>query len=186
MFELQLATILSFIISLFVLYRLLIKKYDEHVGLLKDELEYKHNYKSKLEEIKLFYEEEKKILLNKVKFAEDEKTEVEIELNNVSQRIDEIQIELSKESSEKSNIQQISTRQQRYLLNKLNKAEKECNALARSNIELQNQYRELVQFIKDKHGQDALLNFHYGEDPVELIKHRRRYAIQQRYKSKDL
>lgn len=179
--ELQIASIISFIVSLFVLYRLLVKKYEAHLQLLTDELTYKQNYKGKLEEFKLFYQEELEILNKRLRNSESETIELSEQIAVVTTRINEITSELSKEATEKEKIKNISKRQQQYLQNNLRALEVYCSELEEENKTVKDQYKDLVTHIKKRHGIDALFEFHYDDNIYEQMKHRRKYNMQQKY-----
>ncbi|MEW6585924.1 MAG: hypothetical protein AB1442_09985 [Nitrospirota bacterium] len=181
MIELQFITLGTFVISLFVLYRVLIKKYEEHVNLLKDELSYKQNYREKLEEFKLFYQEELEILTKRLRNSESENSDLEDQIKLINIRIDEIKTELSRESDKKERVALIATRQQQYLHNNLRNLETQFEGLVEENEKIKKEYRELVKFIKERYGANALLDFHYGDNLYEQIKHRRQYNVMKKY-----
>lgn len=183
MIELQIASFVGFVLCTFFLYRLLVRNYERQVAILKDELLYKHNYKAQLEELKLFYQEQREMVNTRIASKEEENIELEMQLTDIGNNLDEITRELKSESVKSQRVTSISSRKNRFLENKLLTIENDFMHCNRELKESKQQYTSLVDFIKSKYGADALIEFHYGDNASEQVKHRRRHSLKAKYGS---
>lgn len=168
----ELVALISFVASLFVLYRLLIRNYEKQIHILKDELEYKKNYKYKLEEFKAFYEEELEILNRKLSSRIEERENLEKEKQDAKERINEIDKLLSQESAKRSKVEEIIERVHKKYKLKINSLKEDNSRLIKSLETSGEEYKGLVTYIKNKYGSDAVSEYHYGEDTTTQLKNR--------------
>lgn len=182
--KLELISLAAYVGSLFVLYRMLVKNYERQVNILKDEITFKHGYKSKLEEIKLFYEEEVKILQKKLSSSETNQKEIKREIEELEVNKAEIETELRKGIYERTRIEDILRRSQGKYKNQEQILRDENESLIEEVTMLKDQYRSLVQYAKDNFGEYSLLDFHYGDEPYKQLKSRRGKHEGIKYRSK--
>jgi predicted nucleic acid-binding Zn-ribbon protein len=163
----------GFIISLFVLYRLLVRNYEKQIDILKNELEYKQNYRYKLEEYKAFYEEDISILKRKLNDQGEKKEELEKAIERAESRIKEINVVLSSESTKRVRLESIAEHARQAFTRRIYDLKKDNINLLDQLNELQNEYRSLVEYIKEKHGDNCLMDFLYGDNTYAQLKLRR-------------
>lgn len=181
----ELFTLIGYIGSLFVLYRLLVKNYEKQINILKDELEYKQNYKHKLEEYKVFYEEDVKLLKKRLTDEKEQSGHRESQIREAEERISEINVLLAQESAKRSKIEDVMERVHSRYRQQLEDATSETKNLQQTLDGARQQYSDLVLYVKKRYGQDALLKFHYSDDSATQLKYRHRLAKEAKYKKEN-
>lgn len=144
--------IFAFIASLFVLYRLLVKKYEEHIKLLTDELSIKRNYKNRLDEIKLFYEEETNILNKKLDAESNEKGIIQDKLQKLKDKISEVESFLSRNVTESGRLENLLQNAHSDYMDRI-------KTLQNEKQEIQDRYLRLCQKIIDEYGVNTAIRF---------------------------
>ena len=162
--EQTLIALTGFVLSLFVLYRLLVKNYEKQIHILKDEIEYKQNYKYKLEEFKTFHEEDLKVLSKRLTEKEELREHLESQMREAKKQISEINTLLAQESTKRSKVEELMEHVHKRYRQQIEESMSEIMRLQQSLDAALDQYRVLVAYVKDKHGPNALLEFHYSDD----------------------
>lgn len=172
MTEFQVASILTVIVTSFVLYRMLVLNLEKHVELLKSELAYKGDYKGRLEELKLFYEEEKKKLQVQLDASSGEKETLNGRLAEVESDLNEVRYLLASGRTQMNRYEALFERQEQMKSRKIEALQTELEQSRKDHVESVKKYRELVRFVKDRYGASGLVEYHYKDNEMELSKQR--------------
>jgi len=151
------APIIVFIASLFVLYRLLVNALEKNVALLKDELEYRQNYKSRLEEIQTFYKAEIDMFQKKLQQHAEDREDLGNNLAEAEGRKADIERALSDSQLRAGHLEHLLTRAHEDYMKRLTALNEENEKLREKMNDSKSQFIALCEKVKEKYGEHVLI-----------------------------